>query len=84
MYKEVPSRICVNGELSKTIREGHGMKQGGQMSMEIFLSKSNEMINDIPDILDTMHISAIKVRAPTCADDTCIIFRTHAGARQLY
>ena len=36
------------------------------------------MVFTIPD---TMHIGAIKVGGPTCADDTCIQSTTHAGAQ---
>ena len=40
---------------------------------------SNEMIDDIADISDTMHIGAIKVGAPTSADDTCILLKHMLG-----
>ena len=81
MYKDVESIICVNGELSRTISEGQGIRQGAETSTEIFKTRANPVIRATADIPDTLRIGTTKVGAPTCADDICMLSRSHLGAQ---
>ena len=42
MYQDVTSQLCVNGELSRTIVERVGIKQGAEASTGIFITRTNQ------------------------------------------
>ena len=73
MYKGIESRICVNGELSRPIKELQGIRQGAETSTEMFKTRVNPLIKKITNDPDSFRIGNVKIGAPTCADDTCIL-----------
>ena len=62
MYTDVASKVCVDGELSLTIKENH---QGGLTLTEIFTERSNPVLKAAANIPGTMHIGYINAYIPT-------------------
>ena len=81
MYTDIESVVCINGEQSRTISEGQGIRQGAESSTEFFKTRTNPPLRTAADIPDTLRIGTIKVGAPTCADDTCLLTTSHLGAQ---
>ncbi len=83
MYKEVSSRICINGELSRCITETAGIRQGAVSSTEVFKARTNPVLEQLSSQADAMHIGSVRIAAPTCADDVCLLSDSHLGAQSL-
>ena len=81
MYAEVSSRICIEGELSREIKEKQGIRQGAETSTEIFKGRGNKTLNTIASLPDSLRIGSVQVGAPTCADDTCLLSTSLLGAQ---
>ena len=47
----------------------------------MFKPRSDNVIDNIADIPDTLRIDHIKVGTPSCADDTCIMASTPVGVQ---
>ena len=81
MYRSITSKVCLHGELSRQIKEKQGIRQGAETSTDIFKARVNPLINSIAHHPDSFRIGCIRVGAPTCADDTCILTTSHLGAQ---
>ena len=81
MYSTVISRVRVNGMLSREIREGRGIRQGGETSTEGFKAKENSFLKKVRTHPDSMRIGSIPIGIPTVADDNCMLSNSHNGAQ---
>ena len=81
MYTSVTSKVRLNGELSEEIKEGRGVRQGGETSTEGFKSKENPFLDRVRKHPDSLRIGCIPMGIPTVADDNCMMASTHQGAQ---
>jgi hypothetical protein len=81
MYSKVVSRVRINGQMSRPIQEGRGIRQGGETSSEVFKAKDNSFLTRIRTHPLSYRIGSIPVGIPTVADDNCMISSTHTGAQ---
>ena len=81
MYGSVTSKIKLNGQLSRVIKERQGIRQGGLSSTECFKARANNVLGHLSQLPDSMHIGSISIASPTCADDTCLLSFTRIGAQ---
>lgn len=81
MYAEVLSRVRVNGELSRVIKEGRGIRQGGETSTEGFKAKENRFLTRIRLHPASLRIGCTPIGIPTVADDNCMMAISHNDAQ---
>ena len=81
MYSGMCSRVKVGSELSRVVKEGQGIRQGGQSSTDLFKCRSNKMLQRITELPDSFRIGSISLGAPTTADDTALLSATRVGAQ---
>ena len=81
MYHSVHSRICIDGELSREINGGQGIRQGAENCTGILNARGTKTLDTIATPRNSVRIGAIKVGAPTCADGTCLLFLILIGAQ---
>ena len=81
MYSAVLSRVRVNGELSRVIKEGRGIRQGGETSTDGFKAKENPFLRKVRTHPDSLRIGTIPMGIPTVADDNCMMATSHMAAQ---
>ena len=81
MYSQVQSQVRINGQLSRRIKEGRGIRQGGETSTEGFKSKENPFLTRVRKNPVSYRIGSNEVGIPTVADDNCMIADSHIGAQ---
>ncbi len=81
MYGDVTSRVRINGQLSRAIKETRGIRQGGETSTEGFKAKDNAFLNKVSEHPSSLRIGSIAVGIPTVADDNCMLASSHNGAQ---
>ena len=83
MYQAVSSRVRLQGQLSRTIHEQRGIRQGGETSTEIFKAKDNSFLDKMQQHPASLRIGSIPVGIPTVADDNCLLADSHTNAQAL-
>ena len=83
MYDRVTSKVCINGQLSREIKETVGIRQGAESSTEVFKCRTNILLNELCQQPDGLHIGCINIAAPTCADDVCLLSASYVGTQTL-
>ena len=83
MYDRVTSKVCINGQLSREIKETFGIRQGAESSTEVFKCRTNILLNELCQQPDGLHIGYINIAAPTCADDVCLLSASYVGTQTL-
>jgi hypothetical protein len=76
MYNGMSSKVKWQGQLSRAITEGQGLKQGGQHSAEQYKGYTNPTLNIYTDNMIGFHMGTVPANIPTCADDLACISRT--------
>jgi hypothetical protein len=72
-YKNMTSRVKWKGQLSRSISEKQGIRQGGLQSTEHFKARSNPLLDQLTSTDHGYRIGTTPVGTPTCANDMAII-----------
>ena len=71
-YSGMCSQVKWGGQLSRTIKEGQGLRQGGGLSAGQYVTYTNEALTNL-EVGDLGYkIGTQYVGCPTCADDTAL------------
>jgi len=81
MYSKVTSQVRINGELSRCIQEGRGIRQGGETSTEAFKAKEKPFLTRVRTNPVSYKIGSVPLGIPTVADNNCMITDSHTGAQ---
>ena len=81
IYSHITSKVKLQGNLSREIKEGQGIRQGADTSPEIFNGRGNSLIRKLKTLTDSARIGSIPVGAPTTADDIAMLSKTRLGAQ---
>ena len=73
VYASKHSRIFIDWELSLQIKEGQCIRQGAETFTRIFNARGTKALDTLSTLPDLLCVRYIKVGAPTCADDTCLL-----------
>lgn len=83
LYSRVESCVKLDGNLSRTIIERQGVRQGAVTSTEAFKGKSNDLLRRIRNHPDAFKIGCTSVGGPTTADDTALLSNSVLGIQSL-
>ena len=81
MYEDITSQVKLNGQLSRTITEKQGIRQGAETSTGVYKAKADSLIMRLSNLQDSFRIGSISVGAPTTADDTATLSPSIMGAK---
>ena len=72
MYDGITTKIKWKGQTSRKIKESQGIRQGGNISADLFKSHGNPLLDRILHFNLGYHVGTIPVGAATCADDIAV------------
>ena len=75
------SRVRLNGELSRVIRESRGIRQGEETSTDGFKAKDNKFLNRIRCHQASLKIGCTPLGIPTVAHNNFMLSRSHTAAQ---
>ena len=83
LYDGMTSRVKMANSLSRAIREGQGVRQGGIPSTELFKSRGHQALDDLERSGQGFAIGLVDVSSPTCADDMTLLANSTIGLQRL-
>ena len=72
-YHGMSSQVKWNGTLSRLIKEGQGLRQGGGLSAGQYVTYTNKALINLEESDLGYRIGTEYVGCPTCADDTALV-----------
>ena len=79
MYHKVNSKVCINKQLSREIKETIGIRQGAESSTEVFKCRTNILLNELCQQPDGLHIGSINIAAPVECGSPLMIGPTYVS-----
>ena len=82
-YSNISSRVKWKNEISNSINEGQGIRQGGKSSANCFKAHGNKSLSKIEDHPSSLRIGCIQLGAVMVADDLAVMSDTARGLQYL-
>jgi hypothetical protein len=83
MYSNITSVVKWQGQTSKPLEEGQGIRQGGLSSTDLFKNRATPLLRRLEQHPAALRIGSIRVGAVMVADDLALMATTPMGMQSL-